>query len=129
MEDQSKNNSFQYAYSAKEQKEVLHIRRKYAAPEADCEDKLERLRHLDRSVTQKASVVALSLGIVGTLLLGVGMCCCMVWGGVWFIPGIIVGLLGIGTAILSYPLYSRIVEKERVRIAPEILRLADELLK
>jgi hypothetical protein len=30
---------------------------------------------------------------------------------------------------LAYPLYNRVLKKQRKKIAPEILRLSDELLK
>jgi hypothetical protein len=30
---------------------------------------------------------------------------------------------------LAYPLYNRVLKKQREKIAPEILRLSDELLK
>ncbi len=30
---------------------------------------------------------------------------------------------------LAYPVYNRVLKKERARIAPEILRLTEELLK
>lgn len=120
------NNSFCYTYSAKQQAEVQRIREKYI-PKA--EDKMEQLRRLDASVTQKGCTAALVVGIISALLLGIGMCCCMVWGGALIIPGIIVGVIGIIGVSLAYPLYDRITKKERARIAPEILRLTDELMK
>lgn len=70
---------------------------------------------------------ALALGISGCLVLGVGMCCTMVWGGRLFIPGIVIGLAGIAGICLAYPLYGRITRRERERLAPEILRLTEEL--
>lgn len=120
------NETFNYTYSARQQAEVQNIRKRYLPPE---EDKMELLRRLDRQAAQKGTVLSLIAGILGTLLLGVGMCCAMVWMGIWFIPGIIVGLAGIGLVCLAYPLYVRVTEKERRKIAPEILRLTDELLK
>jgi len=67
--------------------------------------------------------------VLSALVLGIGMCCCMVWGGALFIPGIIIGIVGIAGVAAAYPLYERITKKERERIAPEILRLTDELMK
>ncbi len=118
---------FEYRYSAKEQEEIKRIRKKYM-PEEEA-DKMAQLKRLDASVTRKGEVVSLVVGIVSCLVMGVGMCCCMVWGGVWFIPGIIIGLIGIVGVAAAYPLYARITKKERQRIAPEILRLTDELMK
>ncbi len=126
MEQHKEKETFQYTYSAKEQEEVKQIREKYLSQK---EDKMEQLRRLDRSVTQKGTIVALVVGILGALVLGVGMCCTMVWQGAWFIPGIVIGIIGIGLVSLAYPLYTHITKKERERIAPEILRLTDELMK
>ena len=61
--------------------------------------------------------------------MGVGMCCSMVWMGIWFIPGIVIGLIGIGDVAAAYPVYSRITKKERERLAPQILKLTEELMQ
>ena len=126
MDNQDGKEIFQYTYSAKQQEEIKNIRKKYTPPE---EDKMEQLRRLDRSVTQKGTMVSLAVGIAGTLLMGIGMSCAMVWMGIWFIPGIIIGLIGIGMICCAYPVYNHITRKEREKITPEILRLTDELLK
>ena len=69
------------------------------------------------------------MGIIGALTLGIGMCCAMVWMGQWFVPGIVIGIVGIILVSLAYPLYTHITQKEREKVAPEILRLTDELMK
>lgn len=120
------NETFQFSYSAKEQEEVKQIRDKYIPKEAD---KMEQLRRLDAATTRKGTIVSLVVGVISALVLGVGMCCCMVWDSVWFIPGIIIGLVGMVGIALAYPLYSKITQKEREKAAPEILRLTEELLK
>ena len=117
---------FHYTYSAKQQEEIQKIRKKYASPE---EDKMELLRKLDNGVTQKATAASIAVGVIGTLLLGIGMCCTMVWTNSWFVPGIIVGTIGIAILCCAYPLYNHTVKKEREKIAPEIIRLTDELMK
>jgi len=43
--------------------------------------------------------------------------------------GILVGVLGLVMVALAYPIYNTVLQKERRRIAPEILRLSEELLK
>lgn len=88
---------------------------------------MEQLRRLDRSATKKGAAVSVAVGVTGTLLLGVGMCCTMVWMGMWFIPGIVIGVAGIGGIAAAYPLYARITRKERERLAPQILKLTEEL--
>lgn len=119
--------TFRYTYSAKEQEEVKRLREKYAPQPVAAEDKLAALRRLDEGVTQKAMAFSLTLGIIGTLIMGTGMCCVLVWSRM--LIGIPVGLLGILGVVLAYPLYNRILKTERARIAPEVLRLTDELLK
>lgn len=126
MSDIQKNTTFQYTYSAKEQEELKRIRSKYAPKE---ENKMDMLRRLDAQVYQKATMYAIIVGVIGTLILGTGMSCCMVWGGSVFVLGIIAGVIGLAIVSLAYPLYNRTLKKERERIAPEILRLTDELMK
>ena len=126
MENHKNDQSFQYTYSAQEQEELKRIRSKYLPRE---EDKMELLYRLDNRVTQRATVVALIAGFVGAMILGLGMSCCMVWGGIWFVPGIALGLIGFAVLGMAYPLYNHTLVKERQKIAPEILRLTDELMK
>lgn len=117
--------TFSYTYSAKQQEEIKRIREKYAPKETD---KMKQLRRLDEGVTRKATAVSLAAGIAGTLLLGIGMCCCLVWTKL-FVLGIVVGVIGIAVVSAAYPLYNYITKKEREKIAPEIIRLTDELMK
>lgn len=126
MEPHEEKNGFTYTYSAKEQEEVRRIREKYVPRQPD---KMEQLRKLDESVTRKAAAVSLVMGILGTLVLGLGMSCTLVWPDRLFIPGVVIGLVGIAMICAAYPLYQSISKKERERIAPEILRLTDELMK
>lgn len=117
--------TFSYTYSAKEQEEIKKIREKYVPKEAD---KMEQLRRLDAGVTQKGTVISLVVGIIGALILGTGMSMCMVWTEL-FVLGIIVGIVGIVMVSAAYPIYSYVTKKEREKIAPEIIRLTDELMK
>ena len=57
--------------------------------------------------------------------MGIGMCCTMEWAGRWFVPGIIIGVIVVGAVLLDVVV--RITKKERKKIAPLILKLADEL--
>lgn len=117
---------FQYTYSAQEQEELQQLRSKYLPKE---ESKMDKLRRLDAGASQKASLFSLIVGIIGALILGLGMSCCMVWAGPWFVPGIVIGIVGIGLICLAYPLYLRVLKKEQARIAPMVLQLTEELMK
>lgn len=117
---------FCLTYSAKRREEINRIRKKYLPAE---EDKLERLRQLDESVTQKPIALAMVFGVVGALIFGGGLCLILLLGGLWIIPGIVLGLFGFATLGCAYPVYQRTLEKEKERVAPEILRLSEELLR
>jgi hypothetical protein len=129
-------NGFIYTYSAREQAELKRIRDKYTAP-TEVEDKMARLRRLDASVTNTAQAVALVLGVCGTLILGFGMSLVMtelaeslgISGDIAMVIGIGVGIVGGILASLAYPIYNAIVKAKRKKLAPEIIRLTDELMK
>lgn len=125
------NNSFEYTYSAERQQEIEAIRKKYLPKE---EDKMEQLRRLHSIPTQKAQAASIAIGVLGTLILGTGMSLCMTelgaaLGHLAMVIGILVGLFGLVMVALAYPVYNIVLRKERQRIAPEILRLSDELLQ
>lgn len=134
--ENKENEAFCYTYSAKEQEEIKNIRKKYATPEAS-EDKMERLRRLDKSVTDKATAKALIVGIIGALIMGTGMSLVMTdlgevlgaYQNVALYIGILVGIIGIVLVGCAYPVYNRVLKKERERIAPEILLLTEELMR
>ena len=136
MENNNENNGFQYTYSAREQAELKRIRDKYTAP-TEAEDKMTRLRRLDASVTNTAQAVALVFGVIGTLILGFGMSLVMtelaeslgISGDAAMVIGIVVGIVGGILASLAYPIYNAIVKAKRKKLAPEIIRLTDELMK
>ena len=122
---------FEYTYSAQRQQEVEEIRKQYLPKE---EDKLAALRRLHAIPTQKAQAVSLAVGIIGALILGTGMSLCMTelgaaLGRLAMMIGIAVGLVGMVLVALAYPLYNRVLRKQREKIAPEILQLSEELLK
>lgn len=53
----------------------------------------------------------------------------MVWADAMFIPGIFIGIIGLVGAVSVYPLYTHITKRQREKLAPEIMRLSDELMK
>ena len=125
------NHSFEYTYSAQQQQEVEAIRQKYLPKE---EDKMEQLRRLHAIPGQKAQAAALSAGVAGTLIMGTGMSLVMteigdLLGSLAIVAGITVGIVGIVLAALAYPVYNRVLKKQRQKIALEILRLSEELLR
>ncbi|MCM1060316.1 MAG: hypothetical protein NC452_08475 [Eubacterium sp.] len=116
------NEKFEYTYSAKQQAELENIRKKYLPKE---ETKMEKLRRLDKSVTSLGTVISIAIGIIGTLIMGFGMCLVMVWSE--FFIGIIIGIFGMAVIGAAYPIFNYITKKRREKIAPEILRLTEEI--
>ena len=125
---------FTFTYSAAQQQEIENIRKKYLPREMD---KMEQLRKLHNSVSQKAQARSIAIGVIGALVMGTGMSLAMtdlgeILGpnaGLAMLIGIVIGIVGIVLVALAYPTYNRVLQKERQRIAPEILRLTEELLK
>ena len=134
MESKNTDIDFKYTYSAKEQDEIKRIRQKYMVQE---EDGMTRLRKLDAKVNSKATMMSLVLGIIGALVMGTGMSLIMTDLAVILgmtamgsmLVGVIVGLIGMALVALAYPVYKKVLKSEREKIAPEILRLSEELLK
>lgn len=123
-------NSFEYNYSASEQQEIRRIRKKYL-PQDERTNKFELLKKLDSDAEKPGTIVSLVLGVIGTLLLGTGLSCVMVWGSstLLYVIGVCVGIAGIAALIAAYPAYKKITRKQREKIAPQIISLADELQK
>ena len=136
MDNNQEQIGFTYAYSAKDQAELKRIRAKYAVS-AETEDKMARLRRLDASVTSTAQAVALAFGVLGTLILGFGMSLVLSdlaeilgrYRDMSMVIGVATGVVGGVIASMAYPVYNAIVKVKRKRLAPEILRLTDELMK
>ncbi len=134
----SENNGFNYTYSAKEQAELKKIREKYLADTKPTElDKMAQIKMLDASVTKGATIFSLCVGIIGALIMGFGMSLIMtdlkeILGShtdMAMILGIIIGLVGMVAILVAYPLYQYISERKRKKVAPEILRLTEELME
>lgn len=119
--------SFEYRYSAPEQMEIKKIREKYL-PKDQSMTKMDQLKKLDRDAEKPGTVLSILLGVVGTLVMGFGMSCTMVITE-YFVPGVIVGVIGIAMLSFAYPVYKIVTRKQREKIAPQVLALAEELEK
>ncbi len=116
--------NFEYSYSSERQSEIDAIRKKYL-PQTEQEDKLEQLRRLDASVGTRALIASMALGILSALVFGTGMCCFLVWSR--YVLGALLCVVGVVGMLVAPWLYRRLVEKRKAEIAPEILRLTEEL--
>lgn len=118
--------SFALTYSAKQQDEVEKIRNKYIPKE---ESKMEQLIRLDKQAERPGTIASIGIGVLGMLIMGVGMCCTMVWNNSIsvFVAGIVIGLIGMAIAGVAYPIYKKITEKERAKVADQIIALSNEI--
>lgn len=104
---------------------VKELKSKYEGKETTTQ-KIQKLIDLDASVYTSGTVIGLILGIVGILIFGTGMCCCLLWS-LYFL-GVVLGLVGIQIMALAYPTRNRFVGKKRKEVAKDIQALSDELL-
>ena len=122
------NDKFSYKYIApteEERKEIDSIRRQYASQEKE-ETKLERLRRLDALVKNTAIIWSLVLGVLGTLIFGLGLTMILEW---QILPwGIVLMVIGSVPIAIAYPVYKTVLKKYKNRFGEEILRLSEELL-
>ena len=129
MSNEMQNDNVSFSYSSSERAEALSIRAKYEKVEKE-ETPIEILRRLDASVTKIPCAISLTVGVIGTLIMGFGMSIAMSELGVLFgelsmVIGIIIGILGIGIGALAYPLYRALLKRQRDKIAPDIIRITD----
>ena len=123
------NNQFNFKYTApteEERKEIASIRKQYAPQEKKAESKIERLRRLDALVKNTAIIWSLVLGVVGTLVLGLGLTMILEWS-IW-LWGIVLMVIGSVPMAIAYPVYKSTLNKGKAKYGDEILRLSEELL-
>lgn len=93
--------------------------------------KVVALRKLDKKAKAPANVLAFTIGIIATLVMGVGMCLCMNVIGdgspFMFVLGVIIGISGFVGMGMNYPIYKQLLEKGKQKYAFEIMELAKEI--
>ena len=116
---------FSYHYSADKNREVQEIRKKYLPPE---ENKMEEIKRLDRYVQAAGQLPSLTVGTVGCLVFGWGLCQAMQIIGGSILLGILIGMIGAAGMIAAYPIFCSVSQKVKAEYAPRILELVDELM-
>ena len=93
--------------------------------------KVVALRKLDAKAKLPATVFTYTLGVIASLILGVGMCLSMnvIGSGTtaMFVFGIILGVIGIAGVSVNYPIYKMLLAKGKQKYAFEIMELAKEI--
>ncbi len=120
----NENATFRYNYSSTDHKEIEAIRQKYLPRE---ESKIEKLRRMDRRVQSTGVMLALVEGVLGALIFGVALCMGLdvLAGG--RVGAILLSIPGVAAMLAAYPICAKVTAKVKAKLAPEILRLADEI--
>ncbi len=122
------NNQFKFTYSApteEERREIESIRRRYTA-DAPTEDRSAELKRLDAHVKNTSNAIAIAVGVIGTLVMGLGMALVMEFEALAL--GIVLGVFGIGILSLAYPAYITVLRYEKKKYGARIIELSDQLL-
>ncbi len=96
---------------------------------------LDALKALDAKVKKPANVFAYTYGSVGAIVMGAGMSLVMTDIGAiigmtsTMVPGIAIGVVGMGMALSTYPIYKKILNSRRNKYAPEIMKLSDKIMQ
>ncbi len=96
---------------------------------------LDALKALDTKVKKPANVFAYTYGSVGAIVMGAGMSLVMTEIGAMIgmtatmLPGIAIGVTGMGMALANYPIYKKILSSRKRKFAPQILELSEKLLQ
>ena len=96
---------------------------------------LDELKALDARVKRPANVFAYTYGSLGAVVMGAGMSLVMTEIGMilglasTMVPGIAVGVVGMGMALSTYPIYKKVLNARKRKYAPEILKLSEKLMK
>ena len=116
---------FNYLYSARRNGEVESIRKRYLPKE---ESKLDKLKALDHRVQTAGVIQALSVGVVGCLIFGIGMCFALdvFMGADWLT--LLFCTIGAAVMIPAYPIYRQISRRTREKLVPQILSLSEEII-
>ena len=96
---------------------------------------LDALKALDAKVKRPANVFAYIYGCVSAVIMGAGMSLVMTEIGEVIglanamVPGIAIGVVGMGMALTTYPIYKKILNSRKKKYAPEILKLSEKVMK
>lgn len=122
------DNKFVYNYSAPtedERREIEAIRGQFV-PVASKEDNLTKLRRLNKQVNNPPKIFAYCFGIIALLIFGFGMTMTLQWA--LYVWGCVVGVIGLALMGVTYPIYKKLLSRNKKRYGQEIIDLSNELL-
>ena len=95
---------------------------------------LDALRELDAKVKRPANVFAYAFGSASAIIMGAGMSLVMTDIGATLgmknalVAGIVIGVIGLGMALLTYPIHKRILALRKKKHGAQILALSDKIM-
>ena len=92
--------------------------------------KIVALKKLDMKAKLPATIFTYTFGIISALIVGIGMSLAMQVigsGSVGMVGGIIIGIIGFVLCGINYPVYKRMLERDKSKYAYEIVELAREI--
>ena len=114
---------------------VQKIRTQYTENQSTQLDALKALKALDAKVKRPANVFGYTYGSVSAIVMGAGMSLVMTDIGAKIgltsalIPGIAIGVVGMGMALTTYPIYKKMLNDRKRKYAPQIMALSEEIMK
>ncbi len=108
------------------------IRAQYMEKQAT---ELDALRELDAKVKRPAGVFAYVFGSISAIIMGAGMSLVMTdiaskigLGADSMVLGTIIGIVGLGMALINYPIYRGILNRRKEKYAPQILKMSEKIM-
>ena len=95
---------------------------------------LDALKALDAKVKRPVNTFAYIYGSVSAIVMGAGMSLVMTDIGSIIglanamVPGIAVGIVGMGMALSTYPIYKKLLNNRKKKYAPQILQLSEKII-
>ena len=95
---------------------------------------LDDLRALDAKVKRPANIFAYVFGSISAIIMGAGMSLVMTDIGATvgiasaMVPGIVIGVVGLCMALLTYPMYKGILNARKKKYGAKILSLSDKIM-
>ena len=88
------------------------------------------LKKLDNRAKLPATIFTYSCGIISSLVFGTGMCLAMQViskGTAGIVLGVVIGIIGLIGCGVNYPIYKKMLERDKAKYAFEIVQLAREI--
>lgn len=128
----NEDKKFSYTYSTpteEEKRRAAKIQKEYAPKQNQekSQGDFAKLKELDKKVKVPAKAVAIIMGIIGFLCLGLGMSMVLEWE--ILIWGSLLGVVGITLMAVSYYTHNKILAARKKKYADEILKLTKSILK